>query len=322
LTLLAASIYAAVLICVLERKENDALQNRLITSLIAMGIWYSLGVIIEYGVDSQVRTAAGRLLAVGLYVVSLVSVTTYTANLASYLTISKSKHTVSGIDDIKNGKISFNRIGVHLGTSIEDYYFWEISEGNRNFYLLKSRKEQYDSLLNGIIDTTFIYIGVAEYATNNIYCNLTLVGADFDKSAFGIVIPKQWPYAQDLDVSILSLREAGTLNDLRAKLFQTKTSPDSSNDSSAMEIESLGGLFLTFGLISVLSIILFLWKKRCVMKHSLLILASVKKSVAQKVVYIVEDSNKMPKCLQHSKSTSFSKVYFWTRSYVYFEIEL
>ena len=68
--------------------------------------------IIGYGADFHVTTAAGRLLTVGLYILSLVLVAAYTANLASDLTISKSQDIISGIDDIKNGKIPFNRIGI------------------------------------------------------------------------------------------------------------------------------------------------------------------------------------------------------------------
>lgn len=60
-------------------------------------------------------------------------------------------------------------------------------------------------MLNGLIDASFMDISVTEYATSNIYCNLTLIGAGFEKSAFDIVIPKQWIYAQDLNVNILSL---------------------------------------------------------------------------------------------------------------------
>ena len=45
-------------------------------------------------------------------------------------------------------------------------------------------------------------IGVAEYAANHIYCNFTLIRADFDKSSFSIVIPKQWLYVQDVDIYI------------------------------------------------------------------------------------------------------------------------
>nr|4IO2_A Chain A, Glutamate receptor 1 [Adineta vaga]4IO2_B Chain B, Glutamate receptor 1 [Adineta vaga]4IO3_A Chain A, AvGluR1 ligand binding domain [Adineta vaga]4IO3_B Chain B, AvGluR1 ligand binding domain [Adineta vaga]4IO4_A Chain A, AvGluR1 ligand binding domain [Adineta vaga]4IO4_B Chain B, AvGluR1 ligand binding domain [Adineta vaga]4IO5_A Chain A, AvGluR1 ligand binding domain [Adineta vaga]4IO5_B Chain B, AvGluR1 ligand binding domain [Adineta vaga]4IO6_A Chain A, AvGluR1 ligand bindin len=132
---------------------------------------------------------------------------------------------IDGMDDLKNGKIPYNRIGIRIGTAGEDYYLREISGGSRNFYPLKSRQEMYDSLLAGIIDVSFMDIGTAEYVTNNIYCNLTLVGEDFDKSTFGIVTPKEWLYAKDLDVNILSLRETGILDNLKKKWFQTKACP-------------------------------------------------------------------------------------------------
>ncbi|CAF5144707.1 unnamed protein product, partial [Rotaria sp. Silwood1] len=85
--------------------------------------------------------------------------------VAAELTISKSKDVIFGIDDIKNGKTPFNRIGI--------------------------RVEQYDGLLNNIIDVAFLDMGVAEYATNNIYCNLTLIGEGFDKGALVILTSKQ-----------------------------------------------------------------------------------------------------------------------------------
>lgn len=53
---------------------------------------------------------------------SLVLVPPYTANLASDLIISKSKDIIDEIDDLKNGKISFNRFGVGVGTASEDFF--------------------------------------------------------------------------------------------------------------------------------------------------------------------------------------------------------
>ena len=244
-----------------------------------MSLWFAIGFIMGYGADYHTRTTAGRILTVGLYIVSLVLVATYTANLASDLTISKSKGTISGIDDIKSGKIPYNRIGIRPGTAIEEYYLREISGGIRNYYPLRTRQEQYDALLNGIIDATFMDIGVAEYATNNIYCNLSLVGADFDKSTFGIVMPKQWLYAKEIDVTILSLREAGVLDDLRKKWFKSRVCPTSEVTSTAMEIESLAGLFLTFAVISFLAIAAHLWFSRSIIQRRLVSMVNIKGTV-------------------------------------------
>ncbi|CAF4369197.1 unnamed protein product, partial [Rotaria sordida] len=151
----------------------------------------------------------------------------------------------------------------------EEYSLREISGGNRNYYPLKSRQELYESLLNDIIDASFLDTGVGEYITNTIYCNLTLVGTDFDKGAFGVVFPKQWIYGQEFDVSILSLRESGVLDDLKRKWFQTSSCPDLSVTSTSAAIETMSGLFLTFAMISILSLLLFAWKRRFIIRNYL-----------------------------------------------------
>ncbi|CAF4830821.1 unnamed protein product, partial [Rotaria sp. Silwood2] len=71
------------------RKDNEDLQNRSIVSQLTMSIWYCFGNFVEYGVDFDVCTAAGRILTVGLHILSLILVASYTANLASDLTIAK-----------------------------------------------------------------------------------------------------------------------------------------------------------------------------------------------------------------------------------------
>ncbi|CAF1438480.1 unnamed protein product, partial [Rotaria sordida] len=249
-------VYATVLLCVLERQNNEALQNRSIISSGAMSMWYSIGTIMGYGADFHVQTAPGRLLTIGLYLLSLILVATYTANLASDLTISKSKDTISGIDDIKNGKIPFSRVGILVESSQEDYYLREISGGVRNYYPLKTQDELYSSLLNNLIDASILDISALEYYTNNIYCNLTLVGKDFVPSSYGIAYPKQWLYGKDLDVIILSFRESGVLDDLKKKWFEKSVCPDSSSSyvSTSINLEQMSGLFVTFSVISILSI--------------------------------------------------------------------
>ncbi len=78
-----------------------------------------------------------------------------------------------------------------------------------------------------------------------------------------LVMPKQWIYVQDVDVLILSFREAGTLDNLRTKWFANQICPDVDNTPTAMDIASLAGLFLTFAVIGILSILLFMWRTRC-----------------------------------------------------------
>ncbi|CAF1428764.1 unnamed protein product [Adineta steineri] len=277
LIVLAATIYAGILLYFLERSENETLQQKTIISAIAMSIWFSFGNIVGYGADFTAKTPAGRLLTIGLYILSLVLVASYTANLASDLTISKSTDIISGVDDIKNGKISSNRIGIIVGTAFEDYYLRDISGGISNYYPLESIDQLYSAFFEGKIDATIIDGSYAEYVTNNIYCNLTLVGADFDKSNFGIVVPKGWLYLQDLNLNILSLKEAGNLDDLESTWFGSSTCSAVSETTTAMGVNAMAGLFLTFLIITILSLLLFLWNKVYLTRHKLFGLCERKK---------------------------------------------
>jgi ABC-type amino acid transport substrate-binding protein len=278
ITLLVATLYAGFLVCLLEREHNEALRDESTFPLIIKSMWYAIGNILGYGADFSVRTGAGRLLTVALYILSLVTVAAYTAKLASDLTIAKTRGVISGVDDIINGKLPFSRLGILVNSSIEEFYLREISSNNRNFYPLKNGPDMYEKLLNNIVDASIWDSGVTEYFTNNVYCNLTLVGTDFNKNAFGIVFPKDWMYHQVFDMHILSLRESGALDNLKSKWFETNNCLRSSKKSDSMAIESMAGLFLTFGVISFLSLLLFLWNKRFIIKEFLLILIYRNKS--------------------------------------------
>lgn len=104
------------------------------------------------------------------------------------------------------------------------------------------------------------------------YCNLPLVGSDFSQSAFGIAMPKNWIYAKDVDIVILSLREAGVLDNLRKKWFQANVCANSEMEDVSLRISvgSMGGLFFTFAVICVLSLVLYAWTKRFALKRYIL----------------------------------------------------
>lgn len=265
LVLLVACLYAGLLFWILERQTNAMLRNESILSSLAMSIWYSIGTLLGYGVGFTAETGAGRLLTLALYILCLALVATYTANLASDLTLLKSNTIISGVNDLKNGKIPFNRIGIVINSAYEDYFLREISLGSRNFYPLPTLDSIYPNLLDGHIDASIMDTGLLEYAINTLYCNLTLVGTTFNPTSYAIVVPKGWIYSETLDINILLLKESGFFEGLVTKWFRSQVCPDSS-ESVAITIISVGGLFSTFAVISLLAVLLFLWTRRVIIK--------------------------------------------------------
>ena len=110
-------------------------------------------------------------------------------------------------------------------------------------------------------------IGAAEYMMNNIYCNLTVVGDSFDASTLGFVFPKNWLHIQDFDINVLALREFGELDILKKKWFLARSCEAAGEASVAMGVESMAGLFLTVGLITVVALLAFIWNKRANIVH-------------------------------------------------------
>ncbi|CAF1344135.1 unnamed protein product [Adineta ricciae] len=254
---------SACLFFLYEGRVHTDLRNRSILSRIGMSIWLAFGTLIGYGADFHTSSAPGRVLTIGIYITSLVLISAYQAYLTASITVSIAQSSFSGIDDIKNGKVAYNRIGIISGSSIEDYFLREISDGSRTYYVLRDKQDMLDKLLSGIIDVSIMDTGFAEFVTNSMYCNLTIIGAGFDQSEFGIIYPTKWLYEQALDVTILSLRESGVFDDLKSKWFQTNNCTSSSTDTPMkLTLGALAGLFIVFAVVSALSMLMFLWVKR------------------------------------------------------------
>ncbi|CAF4354760.1 unnamed protein product [Rotaria sp. Silwood2] len=93
-------------------------------------------------------------------------------------------------DDIKNGKISSDRIGIVVGCAVEDYYLNSISQRKKDYYPLKTADEIYTTLINGNIDVALWNNLTIEYHTNNIYCDLMPVGVEFSHSSYQLPVKK------------------------------------------------------------------------------------------------------------------------------------
>jgi ABC-type amino acid transport substrate-binding protein len=78
-------------------------------------------------------------------------------------------------------------------------------------------------LLDYHIDVAIADSSSAHYFTQTSgYCELEVTGIPFGKMYFGIALPKEWPYKEDLDDHIMELKLNGEIDRLLAKLVSTK----------------------------------------------------------------------------------------------------
>merc|ERR1712055_373416 len=68
----------------------------------------------------------------------------------------------------------------------------------------------------------FLESASAEYIVSN-NCDLSTVGGNLDSKGYGIVLPQGSPNREDVNLALLSLREAGTLDMLKSKWWENKS---------------------------------------------------------------------------------------------------
>jgi ionotropic glutamate receptor len=218
------------------------------------------------GSDLRLRTKSSRIIVVGLFTVSIILVATYTANLSSFLTLQRSQPVISGIDDIKNGRLPFHRVGILDDSATVEYYTQNVST---IFYPVKSINDMYTLLLDNRIDAAIENAIGIEYTVDHQYCGrLSVIGVGFAKSSFGIAMAKNWRYKNDLDKTIVSLREEGKLELLEQKWFSERICNSKNHGETwqqdGIPMTVMTGLFVSFLVVSAMAFALHLYHFRAV----------------------------------------------------------
>ncbi len=86
-----------------------------------------------------------------IYGLAVILVASYTANLSSFLTLNRVQPSISGVDDIKKGRLRFSRIGIVTNSAVSDYYIQNISS---MYHPLSTAEEIYLRLFDHTIDAS------------------------------------------------------------------------------------------------------------------------------------------------------------------------
>ncbi|MCL7047811.1 hypothetical protein MKW94_003660 [Papaver nudicaule] len=211
----------------------------------------------------RVLSNLGRfVMGIWLFVV-LILTQSYTANLASMLTIQRSAPTYNNINElIRHG---YN-VGYHEGSFVFGMLKrMGFDESNLKSY--KSPREFDDAFSKrisegGIVaafeELPFIELLLAEYCDKYM-----MVGEKYQNYGFGFVFPKGSPLCPDISRAILSTREEGKIKRYERAWFKSKKSCADNKDpydgaSNSLTLGSFWILFLITGICSALAIIVFL----------------------------------------------------------------
>ncbi|CAF1579577.1 unnamed protein product, partial [Adineta ricciae] len=108
----ATIIFTAILLWFLGRTRPKGRNRDVIRHGIFERIHYVLCAMLGRDRNGENRSSAEQVLIYGLHVIQVVLFSLYTATILSFIIANNSTTIVSGIDDIKNGKVAPNRIGI------------------------------------------------------------------------------------------------------------------------------------------------------------------------------------------------------------------
>ncbi|KAG7201426.1 hypothetical protein KM043_004186 [Ampulex compressa] len=285
-------------------EEPEVLENQF---TLKNSLWFTIGSIMQQGSDVAPIGISTRMMAGTWWFFCLIMVSSYTANLAAFLTIETVIPPFSNVEELARKKTI--KYGAKEGGSTFTFF----KDSNYSTY-----REMYENMMANakdvlVLDNEFGIKKVLEedYAfmmeSSSIEyrmereCDVTQVGGLLDAKGYGIAMRKFSPYRHALNTGVLKLQESGMLTELKKKWWTQKRGGgkcrETGGQSQAAELslENVGGVFLVLSTGVALSCFYtafeLLWEVGC---------TSIRENVSFKTE-LVEEVKFIAKCSNASK---------------------
>ncbi|PRQ24185.1 putative periplasmic binding protein-like I [Rosa chinensis] len=246
---------------VLEHRINEDFRGPP-SHQIGTSVWFSFSTMV-FSQRERVVSNLGRFVMIIWVFVLLILTQSYTASLASLLTVQQLQPTVTDIKDLL-------RKGENVGYRSTAYTYDLLKQVGFDDSKLRgftTVEEIQEALSKGspnggisafVDETPYTKLLVAKYCLK-----FTMVGPIFKTVGFGFVFPKRSPLVPDVSQAVLNVTEGEKILNIENKWFNKQESncQDSSNQpvsSNSLGLASFWGLFLIAGLASILALIIFI----------------------------------------------------------------
>ncbi|KAH8381769.1 hypothetical protein KR009_000049 [Drosophila setifemur] len=292
-------------------EEPEELENQF---TIGNSIWFTTGALLQQGSEIGPKALSTRTVASFWWFFTLIVVSSYTANLAAFLTIENPQSLINSVDDLAN-----NKDGVVYGAkrtgSTRNFFLSSDDERHKrmNKFMTEHPEHLTEDNMEGVsrVKTSTHYAFLMEstsieYNTKR-ECNLKKIGDALDEKGYGIAMPKNWPHRDKFNNAILQLQEQGVLEKMKKKWWNEVgtgicATKEEAPDATPLDMNNLNGVFfvLLVGsccalLYGVISWVLFVMKKA----HHYRV--SVREALKEEFLFVI-DFNSYVRVLKNSAS--------------------
>ncbi|XP_070517537.1 glutamate receptor ionotropic, kainate 2 isoform X2 [Cardiocondyla obscurior] len=259
--------------------QSEVLENEF---TLLNSLWFTIGSLMQQGSDIAPKAVSTRMVAGMWWFFTLIMISSYTANLAAFLTVERMDSPIESAEDLaKQTKIKYGALkGGSTASFFKDSNFstyqrmWSFMESAKPPVFTASNVEGVDRVIKGKGSYAFLMESTSiEYVIER-NCDLTQIGSLLDSKGYGIAMPPNSPYRTAISGAILKLQEEGKLHMLKTRWWKEKRGggscrEDTSKSSSAaneLGLANVGGVFVVLmggmGVACVIAVCEFVWKSR------------------------------------------------------------
>ncbi|CAG7826150.1 unnamed protein product, partial [Allacma fusca] len=246
-------------------------------------VWFITGTFLRQGSGLNPKATSTRLVGGIWWFFTLIIVSSYTANLAAFLTVDRKSTPIESAEDladqsdIQYGTLEHgSTMDFFRNSSMETYQkMWRYMESRPNVFV-----PTYEQGIKRVLQGNYAFLiesPMLDYVVQR-DCNLTQIGGLLDSKGYGIAMPKGSPWRDKLSLAILELQEKGMIQLLYNKWWKNTgdvCNRDDKKDSKAspLGVDNIGGVFVVLLAGLILAVIVAICEFFCHVKRN----ASVRK---------------------------------------------
>ncbi|KAK6633919.1 hypothetical protein RUM44_004526 [Polyplax serrata] len=255
--------------------DSDIVENQFSVS---NSFWFITGTFLRQGSGLNPKATSTRIVGGIWWFFTLIIISSYTANLAAFLTVERMITPIENAADLaEQTEISYGTLeGGSTMTFFRDskigiyQKMWTFMDSKRPSVFVSSYEEGVKRVLEGnyafLMESTML-----DYVVQR-DCNLTQIGGLLDSKGYGIATPKGSPWRDKISLAILELQEKGITQILYDKWWKNTGDVCNRDDKSkeskanALGVENIGGVFVVLlcglALAVIVAILEFCWNSK------------------------------------------------------------
>lgn len=218
--------------------------------------WFTIGTLMQQGSDLNPKATSTRIVSGIWWFFTLIIISSYTANLAAFLTVERMITPIENAEDLASQTdISYGTLDsgstmtFFRDSMIETYKkMWRFMENKKPSVFVPTYEEGIQKVLQGqyafLMESTMLdYIVQRD-------CNLTQIGGLLDSKGYGIATPMGSPWRDKISLAILELQEKGETQALYDHWWKSKgetcmrTDKGKESKANALGVDNIGGVFV------------------------------------------------------------------------------